>query len=324
MLGHKQEVNMPRVGVVVGNGFAINYRITREHTFQLPDPSDPFTWDFNVPGNDGLNWKSAFPLLKQTIDDYPNDVRSFDVFASLLFEIKLRGNRDSVRLDAEARQFLAFAYSVFQEEADKIGFANWRWINWLADHASMLKTAVSFNYDRILEKTANSAGIRLVPFAVAPAHEGVFLLKPHGSIDFECDPHAISLPKSTYPLSNWATLNDVPLIKLNSASLRQPRQEAFIALPAETSPYLNYQWVAPGYQTWKKFAGELSHCVFVGLSYWQCDRQEIDFIIDTLAKDTIVIVANPHPPVELLSRVVNSGRRLIEWLDGPMNINDVF
>ena len=314
---------MPTIGIVVGNGLAIDYCQTHSDSHLLPDPSDPFQWEFGVPDDSALNWQQAFPLLRQTIDGIGFGVNSFEAFASLLAEVQLRNPNDSVRLDAEARQFLVFAYSAFQQEIDRIGVAEWRWRRWIGEHASDIAGAVSFNYDRLFESAANSVGLHLPSFAVRSGSQGCFFLKPHGSIDFECDPCAISMPPSRYPLVNWATLNDVPLIALAPNALRQPRQEAFVVLPTETSPYLGYQWVAPGYERWRGIAGNLTHCILIGLSYWRCDREEIDFLIDALAPGSTVIIANPQPPDELVARILASGRHCIEWRNGPQNFGDV-
>jgi len=314
---------MPRVGLVVGNGFAIDFCQMHLGSLYLPNPSDPFHWEFKVPDEHGLSWQLAFPLLNNIIDSYDYEIFSFELFRSMLAQIKSKRSTDSRWLDAEARQFLAFAYSVFQEQVDRFDIADWRWRNWLAKHSQSIAMAVSFNYDRVLETAAASTGFRLTPFAIGNRFGSCTLLKPHGSIDFECYPGIISVPKSTYPLSMCITLNDTPIIALDPKTLRQPRQEAFIVLPAETSPYLDFQWVAPGYQEWSRKAGNLTHCVLVGLSYWECDRKEIDFLLNALPPTAVVVLANPHPHAELVARIKAQGKQVIVWADGPQEISNV-
>jgi hypothetical protein len=303
-----------RLALIVGNGATIDF--CQSAGIAL-DPSNPFEWAFRVPGENGISWQDAFPRLSAVLRT-GTIVRSFDAFAMVL--ARLRADRRvgrEVELDAEARQFLVFAYSVLQERANAAGMREWTWASWITEHRSEMKAVTSFNYDLLLENALLVAGVRPRRPGVLGEEAGLFFLKPHGSIDFASDPRAIVMPTSTYPLRNFATLNDTGLVALPTPALRGPRQEGFVVLPAEYSPYLNFQWVAPGYRAWQEGAHTLTHCIFLGLSDWECDRSEIDFLLDSLAPTTAVVIANPDPPASFLARVKASGRPSIEWRHGP-------
>lgn len=309
---------MIHLAIVTGNGLTIDYcnatRIGR-------NPSNPFSWLFNVPDDTGILWQEAFPTLHRALAE-AGEVHTFAAFEALLrVTSDVQGGNDSqVVLDAESRQFLAFAYSVLQHDVDAIGLDGWQWMSWIGRHASHIRGGISFNYDLLLESAFRRAGIRPSRLGVRAEEGGMFFLKPHGSIDFECDPRAISMPPSRYPLENWATLNNTPVIALEQSRLCRPRQEAFIVLPTEYSPYLNFQWVAPGYDVWRRTAHVLTHCVFVGISDWICDQAELDEIIAGLGAGTTVIVANPKPPQSFIDRVSSTGRHCIPWKSGPQDL----
>lgn len=150
--------------------------------------------------------------------------------------------------------------------------------------------------------------------------QGVIVLKPHGSIDFAMRPGLISVGPTTYPLHNWITLNDAPIVALPTSELRRARQEAYVVLPTEYSPYLDFQWVRPGYSAWQRDAHNFSHCIFLGLSDWECDRAELDLIWKSLDPDARIIVANPKPPSSFVERIASSGRDVVTWLDGPEDL----
>jgi hypothetical protein len=307
---------MNNIALVTGNGLTLDFRVAKGISL---DPSDPFGWSFRVPDDTGQPWQDAFPILANAISGN-SGAHSFDVFESLLRMAKTAAPSDAARLDAEARQFIVFAYSVLQELFDRATLTDWSWASWIRAHAHMTTFAVSFNYDLLLESALALGGRPITRFGVDGYAASSLLLKPHGSIDFACDPRAIFMPPSTYPLTAFATLNNTPLVSVPRSSLRSPRQEGFVVLPAEYSPYLNYQWVTPGYAALRTRAAAVTHCVFVGLSDWHCDRPELDTILGSLSPKATVVVANPNPPISFLSRVGCSGRTLKVWRNGPESL----
>jgi len=266
-----------------------------------------------------MHWSEAFPVLHSAIAQ-GGKVHSFAAFEHVLRRLSSEGR--SPLLDAEARQFLVFAYSFLQEQVAPATISSWRWTLWLAHHRYLLRQTVSFNYDLLLEHALESVGIQPFRYGIQAESQTPFTLKPHGSIDFATDPRAIFMPTQEYPMRNVATRNDAPAIALPRSQLRAPRQEAMVVLPAEDSPYLEHQWVRPAYSAWCDQARMLTHCVFAGLSDWECDRPEIDRLLGALAPQTTIAVANPTPPPSFRERVEASGRTYEEWPDGPRRLDN--
>jgi hypothetical protein len=140
----------------------------------------------------------------------------------------------------------------------------------LAEVIDDVKAAISFNYGLIIETALEAGGF-----------QGV-VTKPHGSIDFAPISSVIAMTAS-YPMQNFIELNNMPIQRLGRSDLVQPRVEADIVLPTESSPYLGYQWVAPQYAHLRQVVSpHIERCIVAGISYWLCDQREIDFIFDSL------------------------------------------
>ena len=90
-----------------------------------------------------------------------------------------------------------------------------------------------------------------------------------------------------------------------------------VVLPYERNPYKGHAWCQPGFDFIGALAKQYTHCIFVGLSYHPADREEIDQFIDQTGKDCIIIHANRSPDADFTKKVQDSGRRLVEWNDGP-------
>jgi len=306
----------PIIGLVFGNGIAIDF-VQSQGSGDCPNPSYPFSWEFSVPSDDGLPWREAFPELAHVLNSLQLKQSHFP-YTRILSELneECRSFEARMQLEAEVRQFVVFAYSVFQQKLDRSMAVDWSWSKWIRQHAPYIAGVVSFNYDLIVETVLQDAGIHLRRPGIRTDGPGAFFMKPHGSIDFGCDPR-IKL-SIAYPLNNYLTRNDMGLVLLERGSLRVPRQEAFIVLPTETSPYVDYQWVAPGYNSWQRNAHILTHCIFAGLSYSDCDRRELDFLLEGLSPAATVIIANPSPPDDFRKKIIDSKRAYIEWRSGPL------
>ena len=195
------------------------------------------------------------------------------------------------------------------------------WTAWLRRHRTFLRAVVSFNYDLLLEDLLRHAEMTPVyppgildPLSMEKTWEhSCFLLKPHGSIEFATRPQDISMPIQPYPQNNLVELNNTRLIRIPRNKLGHPRLAAYIVLPNEYSPYLRFQWVSPGYETFRRIANSTTHCVFLGLSYGKPDREELNFILDALPTTTTIVEANPRPADDFRSRVVSSKRHYVHW-----------
>ena len=144
------------------------------------------------------------------------------------------------------------------------------------------------------------------------------VFKPHGSADF--DLCGITSGKLSYPLCVWSKMNNFPLKILSSENYLDTPSEPVIVLPYESNPYSNYQWVAPGYRIFGNIAPNLTHLVFIGLSYHQADRREIDHFLFSTSKDCLIIVADPFPPKDFVNIIKKSGLELQVWKNGPQDL----
>jgi len=80
-----------------------------------------------------------------------------------------------------------------------------------------------------------------------------------------------------------------------------------------------YYWVRAGRRRWRDIAPRIRHVVIVGLSYWPCDREELDEFISALPRDARIYMANPSPPHDWLQRLSQrfGADRVRCWTSGP-------
>jgi hypothetical protein len=185
--------------------------------------------------------------------------------------------------------------------------------------------AVSFNYDLLLEYTFASVGSRVSNHPKVPTMpNSVRLFKPHGSGDFDIQGMVSSdevgnpVFGTRYPLCGHTQLINGDLRFLNHDLW--PDHGPFvplIVLPYEKNPYKGHEWCNPGFDLIAELAKEYTHCIFMGLSYHRADREEIDLFINQTGRDCIIIHANRSPDLDFTKTVEGSGRRLVEWNNGP-------
>ena len=108
---------------------------------------------------------------------------------------------------------------------------------------AVLVTAVSFNYDLLLERVFTIIERKYCRTHLRLPDDVIRLFKPHGSADFD-------LPignKLGYPLRVYAHMNNSPLRIISDSEWNQAPGEALVVLPFEKNPYMHFQWVRPGY-----------------------------------------------------------------------------
>lgn len=154
----------------------------------------------------------------------------------------------------------------------------------------------------MLESTFDKLGINYHSSQVNHIRNGIPLVKPHGSVDFEMADGIIDIYME-YPLNNFVDLNNAPMKRLLHCSLAYPRKQAHCIIPHEANKYENYQWVSQSSMQFRPVLKESDYCLFIGISYLPCDRIEIDRIINTLPVSCKIIIANPYPPEELLEKI---------------------
>lgn len=296
--------------LIVGNGLAID--LCGHHKILGNwNPSAPMTWDLPSVDRSVDRLVDCFPRLWAKVqaqkETSPN-ISDFEIFKVLLAQLPSHSDFlfkfEEQILRSEMRHFLAISYSYFQLFLDPFDINDWTWAQYLQSISIDLVAVFSFNYDLIVES------------ALKTFRYQNFLAKPHGSIDVAPGHRAIVAPTG-YPLKNFIDLNDLPIRILDRSNLLQPRIEADIVLPTESSPYLKYQWVNPRYKDFRKnVAKDVERCIIAGISYWACDQPEIDFILDSLSPGTEIVIANPNPNKDLLTKAASVGD-VLEWNNGP-------
>ncbi len=287
------------------------------------DSQSPFSWNINCPSN-GHGFLESLPCLKKIVEKYKSE-NDFDIFAKVLDKTVCSDLKiDPFRTSIEARHYLTIAFSEYTKRQLYILKKNmeWPWYKWIKSHKNEIKSAFSLNYDLLLESILDDVGREYYSFQLNHHGYGIPLVKPHGSVDFEIQPNSIVGNKPIYPLQNNIDLNDTSIIRLNIDDLANARVQPLCIVPNESNKYSDYQWVEPANKMYKLELAGCTHCVFIGISYWECDRPEIDSILDALPKSAQIIVANPNPPVEFLEKV--KGRPVMKWesYDGPIDMDN--
>lgn len=336
---------MKSIGLIVGNGLSLDIVdfLSNSHPSLKKswNPQKPLSWILPTPEQLHIPFfPCSLPRLAAFVDKIKQEgkeLSDFDIFERICKDIVENnefhkpcipafGDRSDFYeaeaekylalsyIEAEARHFLAIAYSHFQLQLDSFDIKGWPWLEWINESNKELISIVSFNYDLILETALDKSGATYRRFGICTEKNGIPILKPHGSIDFEVK--GIMMPTG-YPLKNVAIRNDFPIKILAREELHRARTEADIVLPREYSPQAIFQWVNPGYVHFQEVGPTLTHCVFLGLSYWYCDQPEIDFLIKHLNQRTKIIVANPKPSKEFMEKLNSKFTDIELWKDGP-------
>jgi hypothetical protein len=337
---------MRRIGLIVGNGLSLDivYFLSKSSPSlkESWNPQKPLSWILPTPDQPHIPLlPCSLPRLAAFVDKIKREgkeLSDFDIFERICKHIEKNNESskpyipksgDSYNkaaaekefnlscIEAEARHFLAIAYSHFQLQLDLLEIKGWPWLEWINESVKELISIVSFNYDLILETALDKSGATYRRFGIYTENNGIPILKPHGSIDFEVT--GIMMPTG-YPLKNVAIRNDFPIKILRREELNMVRTEADIVLPHEYSPLSTFQWVKPGYAHFQEVGPTLTHCVFLGLSYWDCDRPEIDFLIKHLNQRTKIVVANPEPPKKFMKQITSKFTAIELWRGGPKQL----
>lgn len=309
---------MSNISLVVGNGFSISFGYFSGLIDQL-NSQEPISWDVTCPSTGNALLKSLHRL--ETLFELNQDKPHFEVFKLALDEDYCRKNGlDSFTTTLESRHFLTLAFSMYSERQRELFSTDWSWFRWLKLHRDEITAAFSLNYDLLLETALDRLNREYYSLQENHHGYGIPLVKPHGSVDFEIAPNSISYTPR-YPLNNFVDLNDTGIIRLEQHELMSPRRQALCIVPNEANKYSLYQWVAPANQWFEEKLQTTEYCLFIGISYFECDKPEIDKIVDSLPEGCVIIVANPFPPSDFIEKI--SGRPYIIWdnPEGPVDEN---
>ena len=310
--------SMSKISLVVGNGLSISFAYHSE-IFTKHNSQQPLDWDIKCPSTGNL-LIASFPNLKKLFVEN-EDKNHFDIFALALDKDYCRSiSLDSSKTILEARHFLTIAFSEYSLLQSNNLNLDWKWFEWINLHKARINGAFSLNYDLLLESVFDKLAMTYCSLQVNHDRKGIPLVKPHGSVDFEIADGIFNIGKMQYPITNFfIDKNDVPIKRLPSNNLLYPRVQAHCIIPNQANEYKDYQWVKPANEWFESVLKESKYCLFIGISYFPCDRNEIDRIVDSLPQDCEIIIANPSPPNDFLEKI--KGRQYTVWSssDGPID-----
>lgn len=307
-------MSKPKIAIVVGNGLSISFGYFSKLIHQW-DSQQPISWNIKCPERDDLLLDNL-PNFKRFIEAFP-DISDFDVFLQLQNNTICKSlNINQKDCQIEARHYMTIAFSNYTTEQINKFSKDWAWFRWLKLHRENLNCAFSLNYDLLLEKCFDDMNLLYNSFQINGNNYGIPFVKPHGSVDFEVS--GIVAPVS-YPLNGTIDLNNTPIRRLNPNELLYPRTQPLCIIPNEENKYLNFQWVRNAKDAFNKELHSCTHCIFIGISYFECDRPEIDDVVNSLPRTTEIIIANPKPPPEFLNKLAD--RPVLLWTssDGPVD-----
>jgi hypothetical protein len=306
--------------LIVGNGFTIDFaqRQGHEQAAGNYDPSRPLQFQFRFP--DGLKRlleAGVTDVLRHRIED----LRSLNPSWSD-FELLSECGRDSdLTVRRQATYYLTWAFTLVNRMYTDSAFVDWRWTHWLQKHRTRMQIGVSFNYDLVLERALRAVDIPFYRIGAEPS-EGLAIVKPHYSIDFDTDfgsPFASAL-KGRFSVVG-SHMPQRALSEHELADLNFARCEFNLILPGSPSDLVRHVIAKPGYERFRELAttgnAPMRCLVIVGLSYWAVDRAEIDPLLEAMSPGSTVIIANPNPPELLVERVKTLGLECTLWMAGP-------
>ena len=289
--------------LLIGNGFNIsaNKYLERKEQAIGMDSSEFLGWNIKSP-QENIPFLDHLPYLKEFLNN--NDIKGFDKLNNFEKVEKINQwakDNNSKLLICELKHYIAIAFSSFQKEFDKKDISKWKGTSILKALEGRLSYAISLNYDLVLESVLDIVNINYKRVGSrTEAETKVKILKPHGSIDF--DVSGIRVPLK-YPLVNVVDNNDCGIQVIERANLLKCRTEVDIVLPLDYSYQTEYQWIKPGYDYIRKAGKEFTDLIIFGVSYGECDRKEIDLIIDSLSESSRVTVIDTKVSQELLKKL---------------------
>ncbi|WP_019408186.1 hypothetical protein [Pseudomonas psychrophila] len=309
-------MSKPRIALVVGNGLSISFGYFSKLIHQW-NTQQPLSWNIKCPQREDLLLDNL-PNFKRLSDAFP-DLPDFDIFLKLQDEQICKSLDINIKnCQIEARHYLTIAFSNFTVEQMNTFTKDWVWFRWLKLHRENITCAFSLNYDLLLERCLDEINLLYSSLQLNGNNYGIPFVKPHGSVDFEIT--GISAPVS-YPLNGRLDMNDTPIYRLKLNELLYPRTQPLCIIPNEKNKYQNFQWVRKANNAFNQELKSCTHCIFIGISYFECDRPEIDAIVDSLPRETEIVIANPAPPSEFLNKLMDRPVLLWKSANGPVDDN---
>ncbi|USK33058.1 hypothetical protein LIT25_21305 [Bacillus sp. F19] len=282
---------MSRFGILVGNGFTLDYSIPRE--LHSSYPLSTFR-SSKISYKDFINKLPDVKkdLLQQKGSSHFNRISDY-----------IDKNWSDANKNCQLRRFLALAYSTFQLTLDNHDINEWRWTDWLRENKENLVCAISFNYDLVLENAFRAADTSFYRVGTNEDIGNIPILKPHGSLDFDLPDKIISCPiEQRWNIST--KLNDAQYVQtIPKSDWLIPRMEADIIPPSLHNIQLRLSWIQKMFNIYLEQVRQMDSFVIVGSSYWGVDRNEIDFFLKNLKKGSKVYIIDPNPNIDLIRKV---------------------
>ena len=290
--------------VIVGNGLGIDL-----FDYLGIDMSTASPFSFDVPYKGGKLFDELQYLRKWL--ETKGDKNDYDV----IDEFIMNNPRDdrSEWIHCDLRRYLSMAYSYVNGIILEKWKPDWKWQRWMNRRYSEIVEIVSFNYDLVLETMLKKSSLDF--YRVGSLEEktpkGLPIFKPHGSCDFDIT--GIKINSNIF--KNFTYLNQSGLVKVvTDDELYEPRTEADIVLPFEYSPQCDLSWIKDGYELTKKKAKEANRALIIGISYMECDRNEINSILENLKRDLLIQYVSPkkNPELELKLKTISKNVESID------------
>lgn len=291
------------VCLLTGNGLTISALL--HLNLNKIDTHDFFNWDVSYKEDKNKKILEDLPLLSEYLSKKDLSCDNFSIVEDInefacRKDIPKAVSQGSDLLN-ELRHYICMSFSKFQIDFDKNDISDWNWVKFLRALKYNISYAVSFNYDLVLERAMECAGISYSREGMYSEISGVGILKPHGSIDF--DSSSIICNNTAYPPKINSYRTNSILERVDTSRLLSPRKEVAIILPNEYSYQTEYQWIKPGYEKIEANGKKITHLIIGGLSYCRQDRKEIDLIIDSLDENAKVIVINKGENLDLAKKL---------------------
>jgi hypothetical protein len=262
-----------RIALIVGNGFSMSF-CKETGLDEVINTQSPLSW--NVSNQKYGSLLDVLPRLKLMYQKNKAEFSDFDIFEQCRIdeECKKAGADFSGFTIIEARHYLVAAFAGFSHKVSKrkVFSEKWNWYRWIYAHRKNISCAVSFNYDLLLEHCFKRSSIEYHSTETNLLNSGIPLYKPHGSADFGS---RITNHEFQYPIRHWVELCDVPLFKLDKKQMMRPREQALCIIPGESGKYREFQWSKKCRRQSIDELKSCTHCILLGISYWDCDRPEV-------------------------------------------------
>ncbi|MDG5786717.1 SIR2 family protein [Evansella sp. AB-P1] len=297
---------MNKFCLFIGNGFTIDF------AEQLGlNPSEPLSHFHNhqISYNHFLHYipeiKNELFLLEKQI---PNDYEAIETY--------MKSGAYNVDKDSQLRRFLSFAYASFQIEVEQSNLiCDWKWTKWFKENSEHFAFAISFNYDLVLEKALECAGISYYRTGSTEKKQGIPIMKPHGSIDFDVksDGKTIEIHIEENVRKDKGNVQTIPK---NNWFI--PRFEADIIPPKKDNNQRSLRWVKNGIHTFLDRVSEINTFIIIGHSYGKADQNEVDQYLENLHPHTKLYLIDPKPNEKLVNKINSLGLQLYQPLESGL------